>query len=112
MLTFVGFLRLANFVSAAAVIFGLVTEKLVTMESDDNNVPFAKDITKISGFVQVLFSIKYKRVKLRVSQFLIGINLRVSILYSFLMILIISTLIGEGVSIILQAIFKCSMSPS
>ena len=53
MLTFVGFLRLANFVSAAAVIFGLVTEKLVTMESEENDVPFLKDIAKISGFIQV-----------------------------------------------------------
>ena len=52
MLTFVGFLRLANFISAAAVIFGLVTEKLVTMESSDNIAPYQKDISIIPGFIQ------------------------------------------------------------
>ena len=53
MLTFVGFLRLANFVSAAAVIFGLVTEKLVTMESGDDIVRYEKNISKILGFTEV-----------------------------------------------------------
>ena len=53
MLTFVGFLRLANFVSAAAVIFGLVTEKLVTMESGDDIVRYEKNISKVLGFTEV-----------------------------------------------------------
>ena len=52
---FVGFLRLANFISAAAVIFGLVTEKILTMEWDEvDTLPsYVKDITKNPGFIQV-----------------------------------------------------------
>ena len=53
---FVGFLRLANFVSAATVIFGLVTGVLLTMESDDKKVPslFIKDNLKYPSFLKVI----------------------------------------------------------
>lgn len=48
--TFVGFLRLANFICAATVLFGLVTEKLITLELAKDNPSLLNDITKIHAF--------------------------------------------------------------
>jgi hypothetical protein len=51
--TFVGFLRLANFICAATVLFGLVTEKLITLELAKDNPSLLNDISKIPGFKEV-----------------------------------------------------------
>ena len=51
--TFVGFLRLANFICAATVLFGLVTEKLITLELAKDNPSLLNDITKIHAFKEV-----------------------------------------------------------
>ena len=55
--TFVGFLRLANFICAATVLFGLVTEKLITLELAKDNPSLLNGISKIHAFkeVKVLF---------------------------------------------------------
>ena len=58
---FVGFLRLANFISAATVIFGLVTEKIFTWETKESELPptFLNDITKNPGFMEVTNYVKF-----------------------------------------------------
>ena len=51
--TFVGFLRLANFICAATVLFGLITEKLITLELEKDNPEFLKDISQLPLFKEV-----------------------------------------------------------
>jgi len=53
--TFVGFLRLANFMCAATVLFGLVSATIITMDSEDHKHTLASlSKANYTGFLQVI----------------------------------------------------------